>query len=59
MFAQRDEFELIELLTCQPQILFTTSYEHYAIKAFEVMAVGYLLKPIGDIKFNQALVRLA
>ncbi len=37
-------FEMLELLEDPPIIIFTTAYDHYAIKAFEVSAVDYLLK---------------
>ena len=38
-------FELLELLEDPPMIIFTTAYDEYAIKAFELNAVDYLLKP--------------
>ena len=37
-------FEMLELLDEQPAIIFTTAFDNYAIKAFEVNAVDYLLK---------------
>ena len=40
-----------------PAIVFTTAYDAYAIKAFEVHAVDYLLKPIRAARLEQALVR--
>lgn len=48
-------FEMIELLEDPPIIIFTTAYDHYAIKAFEVSAVDYLLKPFSEERFNSAL----
>ena len=41
-------FKLVQLLSekCQPEIIFTTAYEQYAIQAFKVSAVDFLLKPI-------------
>ena len=48
-------FELLELLDERPQIVFTTAYDQYAIKAFEMNAVDYLLKPFSKERFNQAL----
>ncbi|MEI2822378.1 MAG: response regulator [Chitinophagaceae bacterium] len=39
-------FEVIEKLDKKPNIIFTTAYEQYAIKAFETFSIDYLLKPI-------------
>ena len=39
-------FELLESLEDVPQVIFTTAYDQYAIRAFEVNALDYLLKPI-------------
>ena len=48
-------FEMLELLDDPPAIIFTTAYDQYAIKAFEVSAVDYLLKPFSEDRFNDAL----
>lgn len=48
-------FEMLELLDASPYIIFTTAYNQYAIKAFEMNAVDYLLKPYSQERFNQAL----
>jgi two-component system LytT family response regulator len=48
-------FEMLELLDDPPAIIFTTAYDQYAIKAFEVSAVDYLLKPYSEERFNDAL----
>lgn len=48
-------FEMLELLDNPPEIIFTTAYDQYAIKAFEMNAVDYLLKPFDRERFNQAL----
>ncbi len=48
-------FELIELLDCKPMIVFTTAYDEFAIKAFEVNAVDYLLKPYSKERLQQAV----
>ena len=39
----------------RPYIIFTTAFEQYAIKAFEVNAIDYLLKPFSDERFYQSL----
>ena len=48
-------FEVLELLDDHPVIIFTTAYDHFAIKAFEVNAADYLLKPFSEERFNEAL----
>lgn len=50
-------FELLEILTDPPQIIFTTAYDEFAIKAFEMNAVDYLLKPFSRARFVQAIDR--
>ena len=42
----RSGFELLESLVFTPLVIFTTAYDAYALKAFEVNALDYLLKPI-------------
>src|SRR5467141_1338929 len=39
-------FELLSQLSRQPLVIFTTAYDRYALKAFEVNSIDYLLKPI-------------
>jgi two-component system LytT family response regulator len=41
----------------QPFIVFTTAFDQYALRAFEVNAVDYLLKPFDEIRFHQSLGR--
>jgi two-component system LytT family response regulator len=54
-----DGFEILQAVfpAHQPYVIFTTAFDQYAIKAFEVNAVGYLLKPIDKAKFGEALDR--
>ncbi len=47
----------LQKLPHPPAIVFTTAYDAYAIKAFEVHAVDYLLKPIRAARLEEALVR--
>jgi len=42
----------------QPFVVFTTAYDQYALRAFEVNAIDYLLKPFDEIRFHQALGRV-
>lgn len=48
-------FEILELTEYNPEIIFTTAYDKYAIKAFEANAVDYLLKPFTRERFNDAV----
>jgi len=48
-------FELIELLDRKPEIIFSTAYDQFAIKAFELNAVDYLLKPFSFERFSEAV----
>ncbi|HUJ32517.1 MAG TPA: response regulator [Candidatus Acidoferrum sp.] len=52
-----DGFEVLELIGPGTAVVFVTAYDSYAIKAFEVHAVDYLLKPIGAERFEAALTR--
>ncbi|HBB93119.1 MAG TPA: DNA-binding response regulator [Bacteroidales bacterium] len=48
-------FEMLELLDEYPQIIFSTAFDEYAIRAFEYNAVDYLLKPYSKDRFTQAV----
>lgn len=48
-------FELIEVLDERPQVIFTTAFDQYAIKAFELNAIDYLLKPFSKSRLDEAL----
>lgn len=50
-------FELLELLEEPPLIIFSTAYDEYAIKAFDLNAVDYLLKPYARERFDKAVVK--
>jgi two-component system LytT family response regulator len=50
-----DGFEVIELMDPKPAVVFVTAYDSYALKAFEVHAVDYLLKPFSGERFTEAL----
>lgn len=51
-------FEMLELVDKHPAVIFTTAFDEYAIRAFEVNAVDYLLKPIEKARFDQAMQKL-
>lgn len=52
-------FDVLEKITCKkmPAIIFITAYDQFAIKAFEVSAIDYLLKPLDGERFEAALSR--
>jgi two-component system, LytTR family, response regulator len=51
-------FELLEVLDHQPEVIFTTAYDQFAIRAFERNAVDYLLKPFSKERFKEAILKL-
>ena len=51
-------FEVLEQLQKKPNIIFTTAYEQYAIKAFESFSIDYLLKPIKEERLRQSIEKL-
>lgn len=55
----KNGFEVIEAVgaAAMPAVIFVTAYDQYAIAAFEVQAIDYLLKPFDRERFGQALAR--
>ncbi len=51
-------FEMLELIDNPPQVIFTTAFEEYAIKAFDAHAADYLLKPFSKERFDKAIQKL-
>ncbi len=51
-------FELLWGLGEQPLVVFTTAYDQYALRAFEVNSVDYLLKPVEEAALDRALTKL-
>ena len=51
-------FEVLESLSRSrpPVVIFVTAYNHYAVRAFEVHALDYIMKPFDDDRFDEALV---
>ncbi len=47
--------EMVEVLTEKPEIIFTTAYDQFAIRAFELNAVDYLMKPFPKRRFLEAV----
>ena len=50
-------FDVLDEITHDPFVIFTTAYDQYAIKAFEKNAVDYLLKPVDQERFKLAVER--
>jgi two-component system, LytTR family, response regulator len=50
-----DGFEVLELLEPKPAVIFVTAFDEYAVKAFEVHAIDYLLKPFGRERLAEVL----
>jgi two-component system LytT family response regulator len=48
-------FELLELIDVMPEIIFSTAFDQYALRAFELNAVDYLLKPYSKERFDRAV----
>src|SRR3954462_15675186 len=51
-------FDLLEELDKAPKVIFTTAHDEYALKAFEVNALDYLLKPIEPGRLADAIQKL-
>jgi two-component system LytT family response regulator len=52
-----DGFEVLELLGRDQPVIFITAYDQYALRAFDVHAVDYLLKPFSAERFAEAMAR--
>lgn len=53
-----DGFEVLKTVRKSPQVVFATAFDEYAIRAFEVHAADYLLKPIARTRLEEALRRV-
>ncbi|HEY8145208.1 MAG TPA: LytTR family DNA-binding domain-containing protein [Kofleriaceae bacterium] len=53
-----DGFALVERLDRVPLVVFTTAHDEHALRAFEVLAIDYLLKPIEQAQLDRALDKL-
>ncbi|MFT7054422.1 MAG: two-component system LytT family response regulator, partial [Roseivirga sp.] len=51
-------FELLQSLDNVPEVIFTTAYDEYALKAFDYNALDYLLKPIEPDRLKEAITKL-
>ena len=55
---EKSGFDLLEELAIVPEVVFTTAYDQYAGKAFEVNAIDYLVKPLQDERFGISIERI-
>jgi len=51
-------FDLLEELTIVPEVVFTTAYDQYAVKAFELNALDYLVKPLREERFAKTMEKV-
>jgi two-component system LytT family response regulator len=51
-------FEVLKRLEEMPKVIFSTAYDQYALKAFDIHAVDYLLKPFKRERFDEAIQKL-
>ena len=54
----KNGFELLQELERAPKVIFTTAYDEFALKAFDVNALDYLLKPIDSKRLSEAVNKL-
>ncbi len=52
-------FDVLKALDYHPMVIFTTAYAEYAVQAFEVFSVDYLVKPFDDIRFKKAIEKIS
>lgn len=55
---EKDGFQLLSELEYMPRVIFVTAYDEYALKAFEVSALDYLLKPVVPARLEETLGKL-
>ncbi len=55
----RNGFELLEALEEAPDVIFTTAYDQYAVKAFEINALDYLQKPLQPERLRAAIEKVS
>ena len=56
---EKTGFDLLEMLTTVPKVIFTTAYDDFALKAFEINAFDYLLKPIDPKRLEETVKKLS
>lgn len=51
-------FEMLELIEHPPSVIFVTAFDEYAVQAFDVNAIDYLLKPIEPARLEKAITKV-
>jgi two-component system LytT family response regulator len=54
----KNGFELLQHLEVVPRVIFVTAFDEYALKAFEVNALDYLLKPVEEDRLSEAIQKV-
>lgn len=55
---EKTGFDMLEELSYVPQVIFVTAYDEYAIKAFEINALDYILKPVDPERLSRTLSKI-
>ena len=55
---EKSGFDLLEELTTVPEVVFTTAYDQYAVKAFELNSLDYLVKPLREERFAKTIEKV-
>ncbi len=55
---EKSGFDLLEELGTVPEVVFTTAYDQYAVKAFELNALDYLVKPLREERFAKTIEKV-
>lgn len=55
---KKSGFDLLDELVTVPEVVFTTAYNQYAVQAFEVNALDYLVKPIREERFSKTIEKI-
>ena len=55
---EKSGFDLLESLEEVPEVIFTTAFNQYAVQAFEINALDYLMKPIREERFTRAVEKI-
>lgn len=54
----KNGFELLSELDYTPEVIFVTAYDEYALNAFEINALDYVLKPVDELRLQKAISKL-